>query len=543
MPARLARTSRVIWFRERTGGRLALATLFLLLGCTSLKNAVAEDDTRTLSFQHTHRDDAITVTFKRNGRYDEEGLKKLNYFLRDWRTDEQTRMDPQLFDVLWEVYREVGAKEAIQIVSSYRSPATNAMLRRRSRGVAKFSQHMLGKAIDFHISGVPLEELRYAGWRLQRGGVGYYPGSFVHLDVGSVRHWPRMSHDQLARAFSNGKTRSAGIKTADASGSTGGRGRNMLAKMLGIGSDEEEEKETAAPSGGKPASARTPARQELAAAVPMPRSRPARAGAFTLASATSSPANLSAPSRPAPPTPADVISSRGYWESASDTPALQPEREPAAPAPAAVRPVEADSASVLREALSRSGERLARMNGSEGQFDPPRPPRDIEGAPPANAVPSADTTASLASWASNPVQNDRAPAEMVLAYAAPKAPEPVARPAPMGTARPTNVATAGNATVATKVPPAGARSGQRGNDPWLRGVVMTPSVHHSLSVAVVGATDYRSLRPLMQKPKTTLAMVFSNDPTLGITSLHFSGPAVSFLPTISFGPTRTAGLH
>jgi hypothetical protein len=335
--------------------------------------------------------------------------------------------------------------------------------------------------------------------------------------------------------------RATPIGAGRATGSTGGRGRNMLAKLLGIGSDEEEE--TAAPSGGKPASARTPARQELAAAVPMPRSRPARAGGFTLASATSSPANLSAPSRSVPPTPADVISSRGYWESASDTPALHPDREPAAPAPAAIRPVEADSASVLREALSRSGERLARMNGSEGQFDPPRPPRDIEGAPSANAAPSADTAASLASWASNPVQNDRASADVVLAYAAPKEPEPVARPAPMGVARPTNVATAGNATVATKVPPAGARSGQRGNDPWLRGVVMTPSVHHSLSVAVVGATDYRSLRPLMQKPKTTLAMVFSNDPTLGITSLQFSGPAVSFLPTISFGPTRTAGLN
>ena len=80
------------------------------------------------------------------------------------------------------------------------------MLRRRSRGVAQFSQHMLGKAIDFHIPGVSVEELRAAGMRLQRGGVGFYPGSFVHVDVGSVRHWPRMTHDQLARVFPDGRT-------------------------------------------------------------------------------------------------------------------------------------------------------------------------------------------------------------------------------------------------------------------------------------------------------------------------------------------------
>src|SRR6185436_16316536 len=170
---------------------------------------VANGDTRSISLQHTHRDDSITVTFKRNGRYDDEGLKKLNYFLRDWRNDQQTEMAPQLFDVLWEVSQDVGAKQPVHIVSSYRSPVTNAMLRRRSRGVAQFSQHTLGKAIDFFIPGVPLEELRFAALRLQRGGVGFYPTSgspFVHVDVGSVRHWPRMTHDQLARVFPDGRT-------------------------------------------------------------------------------------------------------------------------------------------------------------------------------------------------------------------------------------------------------------------------------------------------------------------------------------------------
>ncbi|MGB9370258.1 MAG: DUF882 domain-containing protein, partial [Xanthobacteraceae bacterium] len=184
----------------------SVAALGLMASAGSLQNLVANGDTRAISLQHTHRDDAITVTFKRNGRYDEEGLKKLNYFLRDWRNDDVTRMDPQLFDILWEVTRDLGTEEPIRIVSSYRSPATNQMLRRRSRGVAQFSQHMLGKAIDFNINGAPVERLREIAMRLQRGGVGFYPGSFVHVDVGSVRHWPRMSYDQLARLFPNGRT-------------------------------------------------------------------------------------------------------------------------------------------------------------------------------------------------------------------------------------------------------------------------------------------------------------------------------------------------
>ena len=118
-------------------------------------------------------------------------------------------MDRHLFDILWEVYRDVDGKQPIQIVSAYRSPATNAMLHRRSKGVARFSQHMLGHAMDFFIPGVPLEQIRFAGLRLQRGGVGFYPTSgspFVHLDTGNIRHWPRMTHDQLAKVFPDGRT-------------------------------------------------------------------------------------------------------------------------------------------------------------------------------------------------------------------------------------------------------------------------------------------------------------------------------------------------
>ena len=194
---------------SRAGQSLSLAVLALLLGNQGLQNAVANGDTRTISLHHMHTGEDLTVTFKRNGRYDEEALKKVNHELRDWRRNEEIRMDPRLLDVVWEVSREVDAKEAIQVVCGYRSPATNAMLRRRSRGVAEQSQHMLGRAMDFYIPGVSLEKQREAGLRLQRGGVGYYPSSgspFVHMDVGNVRMWPRMSHDQLARVFPDGRT-------------------------------------------------------------------------------------------------------------------------------------------------------------------------------------------------------------------------------------------------------------------------------------------------------------------------------------------------
>src|SRR5262245_32675186 len=107
----------------------------MFAGSEGLQNAVANGDTRTISMHHTHSGEDITVTFKRNGRYDEEGLKQVNWFLRDWRTNEPTKMDPQLIDAVWEVQREFGKDKVIHIISAYRSPNTNAMLRRRSSGV------------------------------------------------------------------------------------------------------------------------------------------------------------------------------------------------------------------------------------------------------------------------------------------------------------------------------------------------------------------------------------------------------------------------
>jgi len=169
----------------------------------------ARAETRTLKLYFVHTKERAEITFKRNGRYDQAGLKKINNFLRDWRRNEPTKMDPRLLDLVWETYRSVGAKDYIHVVSAYRSPATNSMLRSRSKGVAQKSQHMLGKAMDFYIPGVNLKTLRNTGLKMQTGGVGYYPTSgspFVHFDVGNVRHWPKMSRKELVAVFPNGKT-------------------------------------------------------------------------------------------------------------------------------------------------------------------------------------------------------------------------------------------------------------------------------------------------------------------------------------------------
>ena len=154
---------------------------------------------RTLYLHHTHTGQTGKFTFKRNGKYDQGALRDLNRFLADWRTKDQTKMDPALFDLLWAVYQDVGARNPISIVSSYRAPKTNAMLRAKSSGVAENSQHTQGKAIDFFIPGVKLATLREAVMRHQVGGIGYYPTSgspFVHADTGNVRAWPRMSRSR-----------------------------------------------------------------------------------------------------------------------------------------------------------------------------------------------------------------------------------------------------------------------------------------------------------------------------------------------------------
>ena len=171
----------------------------------------AEGETRSLKIYYVHTGEKAVITYKRNGKFDPRGLEQLNRILRDWRKNQPTKMNPRLFDLIWEVYRESGSHEFINVVCGFRSPDTNEMLRTRNAhtGVAKKSQHMLGNAMDFYIPDVKLTKLRELGMKLQTGGVGYYPTSgspFVHMDVGGVRAWPRMDRQDLVRLFPNGKT-------------------------------------------------------------------------------------------------------------------------------------------------------------------------------------------------------------------------------------------------------------------------------------------------------------------------------------------------
>ncbi len=169
----------------------------------------ASGEVRALKLYNLHTHDKATIVFKRGGVYDQAGLDQLNEFLRDWRKDKVIKMDPHLFDLVWEVYQQSGSQDYINVICGYRSPDTNEMLRRRSSGVAQNSMHIQGKAMDFAIPDVPLAKLRVIGLKMQEGGVGFYPTSgspFVHMDTGNVRHWPRMSHQQLAQVFPDGKT-------------------------------------------------------------------------------------------------------------------------------------------------------------------------------------------------------------------------------------------------------------------------------------------------------------------------------------------------
>jgi uncharacterized protein YcbK (DUF882 family) len=145
---------------------------------------------RHLTFDHTHTGEKLAVEYFSDGTYHPDALQEVDQFLRDFRTGDVHPIDPGVLDILHAVRRMTGGTRPYEVISGYRSPATNAMLRRLSGGVAGNSLHMKGKAIDIRLPGVPLRQLRSAALALKRGGVGYYPGPrFVHVDTGRVRRW------------------------------------------------------------------------------------------------------------------------------------------------------------------------------------------------------------------------------------------------------------------------------------------------------------------------------------------------------------------
>jgi len=517
----------------KAGYHAGLASVLLLVGAGSVHDATALNETRTLSFHHTHSEEDLTVTFKRDGRYDEEALKQLNHYLRDWRSQDQTVMDRHLFDILWEVYRDVDGKKPIQIVSSYRSPATNAMLRRRSSGVARFSQHMLGHAMDFYIPDVPLEQIRFAGLRLQRGGVGFYPTSgspFVHLDTGNIRHWPRMTHDQLARVFPDGRTVHVpsdgaplkGYELARADIEKRGNGDDaatvskpsLFASLFRGKSNDEEDEGVSAAVAEKPAPATltaSAAGSKSADPVPVPRTKPPIIATFQLASADAqlvqSPARPAAPAQKAeakPQTPADIINARGFWDDA-----------PTAPKQATPAQIAAISA---RQALAAAD---------------PQPTASV----------SALQALAYAPAASSPVDHSN-----IVAASA-----PIPRGFHASASRNAAPAT-GIDTVVTKGSQ-GLSRGQgnliatstrlaaaTGDGIWMRVMMLAPSASSSMNATVLGDTDMTVMRIYFVKPPAAIAMTFSDDPQMGMVTDRFSGSATAKLATQSF-VMQTASLR
>ena len=501
-----------------------MAGFFLLGASSSLQNAIAEGDTRTISFHHLHTGEDITITYKRDGRYDEAALKKLDWFMRDWRKEQSTHMDPHLFDLVWETYREVGATRPIDVVCGYRSPETNSMLRARSGGVAQFSQHINGQAMDFFIPGVPLEKIREVGLRLQRGGVGFYPTSgspFVHLDTGTIRHWPRMTHEQLVKVFPDGRTvhipsdgqplrgyalaladverqggrpseisldtaREAGVITASAEHAAEKPRRGLLARLFGVRKDVDEVGEEPAPRHSRApmtvASVTPPKAKPVSVEhiVPLPTARPK-----TVMAAAAVP-------KPAKPTfvtaslGSNLIDNRGYWRGAV-----------------------------------QSGPDL----------------------PAAKSIPYPFATASADASATG---------GSALAYAAETDATERARPMrPMGTRIPRAPREAsvmparGNTTIVAKPPLAAALTGD-GRDtesPWLRAAMLAPSVSNYLTATRLGAVDMRPLHELLYKPSMSVVMTFSADPHLGMVTSRFDGPAVVFVATTTFTRQSTASLR
>lgn len=145
---------------------------------------------RRLRFHNLHTGENLDLAYWVQGSYVPESLAEINHVLRDHRTNQVAAIEPQLLDLLTRVDVALGSSQPFQVISGYRSPASNHLLSEHSTGVAKHSLHMEGKAIDIRIPGVALADLRKTGLALQSGGVGYYPESnFVHLDVGRVRTW------------------------------------------------------------------------------------------------------------------------------------------------------------------------------------------------------------------------------------------------------------------------------------------------------------------------------------------------------------------
>lgn len=175
----ILRNTRKVWAQS--------PVLLILIGFQTAET-IAEE--RSLDFYHTHTERSLSLVYYKDGSYVTQALNTLSDFLKDFRNGEKKTIDPELLDLLFTLKVSTGTRSPFEIISCYRSPETNSMLRRRSSGVAKNSMHMHGKAIDIRLRDVDTETLWQTAIALKKGGVGLYRKSdFVHVDTGRVRDW------------------------------------------------------------------------------------------------------------------------------------------------------------------------------------------------------------------------------------------------------------------------------------------------------------------------------------------------------------------
>jgi uncharacterized protein YcbK (DUF882 family) len=175
-----------------TDRRRLLKTAGLLLPAIAFPapTVFAKQEPRRLGFYHTHTREKLDIIYFEDAGYRPDALDEISHLLRDFRSRETHPIDPKLLDILYALKVRTRSEAQFQIISGYRSPETNAMLRSSTDGVAKGSLHMKGKAIDVRLTDISLKKLHQTSLDLQLGGVGYYPKSdFVHLDTGRIRKW------------------------------------------------------------------------------------------------------------------------------------------------------------------------------------------------------------------------------------------------------------------------------------------------------------------------------------------------------------------
>jgi len=160
------------------------------VGLAAARTGFAAGERRVVSFVHTHTGEQLSAAYFEDGGYRSDVLQQVNVLLRDFRNDTVHPIDPAVLDQLFVLRSLAGSAEPFQVISGYRSPATNAALREKSSGVAEHSLHMDGRAIDVRLAGVASEKLARLALERSSGGVGFYRVSdFVHLDTGRVRSW------------------------------------------------------------------------------------------------------------------------------------------------------------------------------------------------------------------------------------------------------------------------------------------------------------------------------------------------------------------